>query len=71
MIFVRNVKNYKVNSKFIQSANALVYNVGFPVSEVEKGNLNLAFISDRISAISIEDNLNYIVFSLPSAATPT
>lgn len=65
MIFVQSVKNYKVNSKFIKSANEIVYNVGFPVSEVEKGNLSLSFISDRICATSIEENEKYIVFSLP------
>ena len=45
MIFVQSLKKYyKVNSKLIKSVNALVYNVGFPISEVEKGNLRLAFI---------------------------
>lgn len=65
MIFVQSVKNYKVNSKFIKSANEIIYNVGFPVSEVEKGNMSLSFISDRICATSIEVNEKYIVFSLP------
>ena len=66
MVFVKHVKAYKVSDRFVKSVGDQAYSVGFPVSEVEKGNLSLAFISERISAISIEVNELYIVFSLPN-----
>ena len=48
MVFVKRVKNYKVSSKYVKSAGEGVYSVGFPVGEVEKGNLTLEFISTVI-----------------------
>jgi hypothetical protein len=50
MVFSKRVKNYKVNSKFIKSLGAAVFSLGFPLSEVAKGNLSLAFISKKIEA---------------------
>lgn len=48
MVFVKNVKQYKVSEKFIKSVGAVVYSIGFPLSEVEKGKLTLEFISERM-----------------------
>jgi hypothetical protein len=64
MVFVQRVKNYKVNSKFVKSIGAVVFSLGFPVSEVAKGNLSLASVSEKIGAKSFEDNDGNIVFSL-------
>ena len=39
MLFVKKVREYKVNNKFVKRVGDTVYSVGFPVGEVEKGNL--------------------------------
>ena len=39
MVFSQQVKNYKVNARFVKSVGAEVLSLGFPVSEVEKGNM--------------------------------
>jgi hypothetical protein len=64
MIFTKRVKNYKVNSKFVKSIGTAVYSLGFPVSEVAKGNLSLENVSEIIGAKSFEENNGNIVFSL-------
>ena len=64
MVFSKRVKNYKVNSKYIKSLGAAVFSLGFPVSEVAKGNLSLASVSDKIGANSFEESNGNIVFSL-------
>ena len=50
MVFVQKIKEYKVSSKFIKSIGAEVLSLGFPVSEVEKGNLSMANVSEKIGA---------------------
>ena len=45
MMFVKNVKEYKVSEKFVKSVGAEVYSRGFPVSEIKKGSLSLEFVS--------------------------
>lgn len=64
MVFSKRVKNYKVNSKFIKSLGAAVFSLGFPVSEVAKGNLSLASVSEKIGAKGFEECDGNIVFSL-------
>lgn len=64
MVFSKRVKNYKVNSKFIKSLNAAVFSLGFPVSEVVKGNLSLTSVSEKIGANGFEESNGNIVFSL-------
>ncbi len=40
MVFVQNVKEYKVSAKFVKSVEANVYSIGFPVSsELKLGTL--------------------------------
>jgi hypothetical protein len=41
MIFLQRVKEYKVTAKFVKSVGAEVLSLGFPISEVVKGNLTL------------------------------
>jgi hypothetical protein len=55
MVFSKRVKNYKVNSKFIKSLGAAVFSLGFPMSEVTKGNLSLASVSEKIGAKGFEE----------------
>ena len=38
--------------------------MGFPVNEVEKGNLSMASVSEKIGAKALEKNEGSIVFSL-------
>ncbi len=38
MLIAKHVKPYKVSSKFVKSLGAGVLGLGFPLSEVEKGN---------------------------------
>src|SRR5690554_4804080 len=56
MVFVQKIKEYKVSSKFIKSIGAEVLSLGFPVSEVEKGNLSMANVSEKIGAKAFEEN---------------
>jgi hypothetical protein len=63
MVFVLRVKNYKVNSKFVKNTGAAVYSLGFPVSEVVKGNLSLACVSEKIGAKRFEENNGNIVLN--------
>jgi DNA mismatch repair ATPase MutS len=37
MVFVKKVREYKVNNKFVKSTRSNVLSIGFPVSDVEKG----------------------------------
>lgn len=64
MVFVKNIREYKVSSKFIKSVGATVYSIGFPVSEVENGGLSLEYISEKIGASGFEVSEGNIVFLL-------
>lgn len=64
MVFVQRVRAYKISSKFVKSIGAEVLSLGFPVSEVEKGNLTLLSISEAIGAESYNEESHGIVFSL-------
>jgi hypothetical protein len=55
MVFVKNVKNYKVSERFVKSVGAAVYSMCFPVSEIKKGSLSLANISEKIRAKGFEE----------------
>ena len=54
MVFVHRVRAYKVTAKFIKSVVAEVYSIGFPVSDIKKCSLTLAFISEKIEANNSE-----------------
>jgi hypothetical protein len=64
MVFVKNVKDYKVIEKFVKSVGAEVYSIGFPVSEIKKGSLSLANILEKIGAKSFEISGKDVVFIL-------
>ena len=67
MIFVQNVKKYKVSAKFVKSVGANVYSIGFPASEVKKGHLSFENISEKIGAKSYEIKNKHIVFLIGNA----
>ena len=64
MVFVKNVKEYKVSGKFVKSVGADVYSIGFPVSEVEKGKLSFEEISTKIESESFELKNEIVIFHL-------
>ena len=64
MVFVKNIREYKVSTKYIKSVGEDVYSVGFPVSEIKKGSLSLANILEKIGAKGFEENEGNIVFLL-------
>ena len=53
-----------MSKKFVKSLGADVYSIGFAVSEVEKGNLTLEEISEKIGASSFEVSGTDVVFIL-------
>lgn len=64
MVFIKKVKEYKVNSKYVKSVGNDVLSLGFPVSEVEKDNLKLLLISEAIDAVEYNEKPYGVVFSL-------
>jgi hypothetical protein len=62
MVFVQRLRAYKVSTKFIKIVGDTVYSIGFPVGEVEKGNLTLEFISEKIAAKSFEIKETDVLF---------
>jgi len=71
MVFVSNVREYKVSSKYIKSVGTTVYSIGFPVSEVEKGSLSLEYISEKIGASGFELSGSGVVFILDNIEVKT
>ena len=64
MVFEKKIKKYKVSSKFVKSVGTDVLSMGFPISEVERGNLSLANVSEKIGANGFEESDGNIGFSL-------
>jgi hypothetical protein len=64
MVFVQKVKDYKLISKFVKNVGAKVHSIGFPKSEIEKGNLTFESISEKIGAKSYGVKDENIVFLL-------
>ena len=62
MLFVKRVKKYKVNSKFIKSVGGVVNSIGFPVTEIEKESLSLEMISAKLKAENFEKKNEDVVF---------
>ncbi len=62
MVFSQQVKNYKVNAKFVKSVGAEVLSLGFPMSEVKNGNLSLDVIKIAINAASYKEEAETVVF---------
>jgi len=68
MVFVQNVKKYKVSVKFVKSVGANVYSIGFPVSEEVKRGVSFENILEKIDAKSYEIKDKRIVFLLGNTA---
>lgn len=67
MVFSKCVKDYKISVKFVKNVGAKVMSLGFPISSVEKGNMSLEFISEKIRAKSIEASGDDVIFILDNA----
>lgn len=64
MVFVKQVREYKVSSKYIKNVSAEVLSLGFPASEIEKENLTPQSILEAIKATVYKEEPYGIVFSL-------
>lgn len=64
MLFVKKVREYKVNNKFVKSTGSNVFSIGFPVSEIEKGKLSFEEISTKIESESFELKNELVIFNL-------
>jgi hypothetical protein len=62
MVFVKNIREYKVSKNFVKSVGEDVYSIGFPVSEIKKGSLSLANILEKIGAKSFEESGDDVIF---------
>ncbi|MBN2214038.1 MAG: hypothetical protein JW723_07330 [Bacteroidales bacterium] len=50
MVFIKRIKNYKLNSKFVKSIGTAVLSFGFPASEFSKGNLTFDILCEKLGA---------------------
>lgn len=64
MVFVKMVRDYKITSRFVKSIGSEVLSIGFPVSEVENGNLSTAKIEKQIGAVKLEEFDKRLIFYL-------
>jgi|GEM_PF-537282 len=64
MLFVKKVREYKVSSKYIKNVGAEVLSMGFPESEVSKGNLTLDMMCELLGAEKYDDEKEKITFYL-------
>ena len=64
MVFSKRVKAYKVSSKYVKSVGAEVLSLGFPASEVDKGNLAFEMISEKLGAVKYDIETQNITFCL-------
>ena len=71
MVFSQCVRAYKINVKFVKNVGAKVMSIGFPVSEVEKGRLNLEYISEKIGSSGFEVSGSGVVFILDNIEVKT
>lgn len=64
MLFVKKVREYKVNNKFVKSTGSNVFSIGFPASEIEKGKLSFEEISTKIESESFDLKNELVIFNL-------
>jgi hypothetical protein len=69
MVFVKNIREYKVSKNFVKSVGEDVYSIGFPVSEIKKGSLSVANILEKIGANGFEVSEGNIVYLLNDMVT--
>lgn len=62
MLFVKKVREYKVNNKFVKSTGSNVFSIGFPASEIEKGKLSFEEISTKIDHINLPIVYEALIF---------
>jgi len=48
MVFENRLKPYKITTNNVKSLGVVVMSLGFPVKEVERGNLSFRYISEAI-----------------------
>ena len=64
MVFATRVKPYKVSVKYIKCVGAEVLSLGFPHSEVKRGNLSFSHILESLGAEKYDEENERVVFYL-------
>lgn len=64
MVFAKLVKPYRVSVKYIKSVGAEVLSLGFPASEVSRGNLTLEMLCEALGATNYEGEGENVTFHL-------
>lgn len=64
MVFAKLVKPYRVSVKYIKSVGAEVLSLGFPASEVSRGNLTLNMLCKALGATNYEGEGENVTFHL-------
>jgi len=64
MVFAKMVRSYKVNSKYVKSVGAEVLSLGFPSSEVSKGNLTFDTLCETLGAEKYDVGAENVTFHL-------
>lgn len=64
MVFVQNLKKYKVSVKFVKSVGESVFSIGFPGSVVNTESITFDAIAAAIDATSYYENATDVVFEL-------
>jgi len=64
MVFTKLVKPYRVNTKYIKNVGVKVSSLGFPASEVSKGNLSFDMLCKRLGAEKYDDETEKVTFYL-------
>lgn len=64
MVFAKRVKPYKVNSKYVKSVGDDVLSLGFPASEVSKGNITFEGLTETLGAEKYETVVENVTFHL-------
>ena len=62
MLFTKLVKPYRVSVKYIKSVGAEILSIGFPASEVSKGNLTYEGLTETLRAERyeiVEENVTF------------
>lgn len=64
MVFAKQVKPYKVSSKYVKNIDTEVLSLGFPVSEINKGNLAFAVLCETLGSEKYDEEDKKVTFYL-------
>ncbi len=64
MLFVKHIKPYKIRHNHVKALGEDVLSLGFPLSEIEKGNLSFNNISDLLGCEQYDEANGQVIFDL-------